>query len=144
VHQLVAEHVVGLGERAAHREHDPALEGLGHTARPLARGAAQRVGLLELRVAAVEDDRLPLPELEVQDVAQAVVPALRHPAHLRGGVLLLRVVIDVEVVGLEHLELEVLPLHGVPAEILGLRRRGGSEGGQGRRRNEPGTMTHGA
>ena len=63
VHQLVAEHVVGLGQRGADRQHDAPLEGLGDAARALAGRAADGVGLLEVGVARVEDDGLALLEL---------------------------------------------------------------------------------
>ena len=51
VHQLVAEHVIGLGEGAGQRQHDAALQRFGDAAGALAELAADDVGLLEVRMA---------------------------------------------------------------------------------------------
>ena len=55
------------------------------------------VGLLELGLGGVEDERLPAGQLVVQHGAQAGVPALGHPAGELAGALLFGVVVDVEV-----------------------------------------------
>ena len=147
MHQLVAEDVVRLRQRAADGKDDPALERLRHAPRALPGRAAQRVGLLELRMTGVEDDRLALLDLVAEDAAEPRVPALAHAADLLGGLAALRVVVDVEVLRLQHLELLPLPLHGVAAEVLRARGRGGAKGGEHGGRNEdeePWCRTRGA
>ena len=61
---------------------------------------------------------------------QPRVPPLRHAADVVHDVGFFVVVVDVEVLGLEDLEVELLPLHFVPPEVLRLRCRhqGESEG----------------
>ena len=124
VHQLVPDHVVGLPERAGERQHDPALEELGDAAGPLAELARDGVGLLEIGMAGVEDERLPAVELVVEHAREPLVPALGHPTRLLGGFLLRLVVVDVEVLGPQHLEVERPVLDLVTAEVLGLGHRG--------------------
>ena len=70
VDQLVAQHVVGLGVRARHRQHHALAKPLGHALRALA--DVGDVGLPEVGVVGVEDDRLPLVELVLQNGARAV------------------------------------------------------------------------
>jgi hypothetical protein len=53
-----------------------------------------------------------------EELAEAAVPALRHAGDLLDVLPLLRVVVDVEVLGLEHLEVEVPVLDLVLAEVL--------------------------
>jgi hypothetical protein len=71
---------------------------------------------------------------------QADIPPFRHA---RGEVdrrLLLRVVVDVEVVRLLHLEVELLVLHLVLAEILRLSSRGAAQ--QQREKDASGSKNH--
>ena len=49
VHELVAEHVIGVGERARHRQHDAALERFGDAARAFADQPLDGVRLPEVR-----------------------------------------------------------------------------------------------
>ena len=49
VHELVSEHVIGVGERAGHRQHDAPLQRLGDAARAFADEALDGVGLPEVR-----------------------------------------------------------------------------------------------
>ena len=62
---------------------------------------------------------LALGELASEDRREPVVPALRHARGLADRRLLLRIEMDVEVLGLEHLPVEVLVLDLVAAEVLG-------------------------
>ncbi len=124
VHQLVAQHVVGLGQRAGEGEHHPTLEDLGDAAGALPELPGQGVGLPEVGAAGVEDQCLAVREIVVEQPRQPRVPPLGHEGGVLDRQLLLGVVVDVEVLGLEHFELEVLVLHLVPAEVLRVRRIG--------------------
>ena len=120
VHELVAEHVVGRCDRAGKRQNDAALVGFGDAAGALAEIALDGVGLPEMRPARVEDERLPCAQLMIEQLREARVPALGHPRrHLRRR-LFLRVVVDVEVVGLQDLEVEFPVLNLVAAEVAAL------------------------
>ena len=75
----------------------------------------------------VEDDRLALAELVIEHPGEAGVPAFGQASHHLRADRALLVVIDVEVLRLEHLEVEGLVDHLVSAKIpAGLRlQRGG-------------------
>ena len=126
VDELVAEHVVGFGVGPGHRQHDALAGALRDALRALA--DVGDVGLPEVRVVGVEDDRLALVELVLQDGREAVVPALGHPRHVARGLVHALVVVDVEVLGLEDPEVEVVVADLVAAEVLGL--GGGRQGGE--------------
>jgi hypothetical protein len=81
-----------------------------------------------VRVAGIKDDRLAVLHLVAEQGAVARVPTLAHPSDLLRRQLLLGVVINVEMIGLEDLELQVVPLHRVPPEVLGVGGRGEREG----------------
>ena len=123
VRELVADDVVQIAQRPAGRQHDPAAQGLGDAASSLAQ-ALDHVGLLELGLGGVHDERLPAGQLMVQDGAQASVPALRHPTCEAGGDLLFGVVVDVKVRGPQNSEVEALVLDLVVSEVLGVSGRG--------------------
>ena len=63
VNQFVAEHVIRIGQRAGHRQHDAPLDGFGHAARTLANQTVNRIGLAEVRRGRVEHDRLAAPQV---------------------------------------------------------------------------------
>jgi hypothetical protein len=71
VDELVADDVIGLAERSAVRQDDPALERLGDAAGALAEELGDDRRLLELRAAPVEDEGLAALELVVEHPGQA-------------------------------------------------------------------------
>ena len=75
-------------------------------------------------MAGVEDQRLPAAQVVMEQTRQPQVPALGHARRLLGGRALLGIEVDVEVLGLQHLELEGLVLDLVAPEVL---RRGGTD-----------------
>ena len=129
VHQFVAEQMIRLVERHHHRHHEASLQDLGEALGPLVDELAGRVGLLEIRVVRVEDDRLPFAELVIEHPRQPRVPALGLSPDQRRGLGGLVVVIDVEVLRLEHLEIE-RPVHDFvsPEASAGLRLQRGRDG----------------
>src|SRR5262249_46506120 len=74
----------------------------------------------------VEHQRLAGLHFVTEELRVARVPALGHPRHARGRLAFFLVEVDVEVIGLQDLELEILVLDLVPAEVLRL-----SAGGDG-------------
>src|SRR5688572_2146592 len=70
----------------------------------------------------VQDERLPPGGLAAEEVGQALPPPLREAAGRVDRLAILLVEVDVEVLGLEHPELERLVLNLVCAEVLCRRR----------------------
>ena len=123
VHHLVADHVLELGVGAGEGQDHAVLEKLGDAARALTDVAADRVGLLEVRLRGVQDDRLAALKLVVQDAGEARVPPLRHACCVERRRALGRIVIDLEVIGLDDLEVEGPVLDLVLPEVLRRQRR---------------------
>src|SRR5688500_8560677 len=127
MHKLVAENMVSFGERSCQWQHHSALEPLGDASGAFSDHAADDVRLFEVGVRGIQYERLTRAHLVLEDARQSCVPPLGHAADAGGSLALFLVEIDVEVVGLEHLEFEIFVLHLVPTEVLRLRRRGGRE-----------------
>ena len=118
MHDLVAEHTIGFGQRRRKRHRDPPLGRLGHASDGVGKETGHDVGLRELRLAAVEHQRLPPVEGVPEDAGKARVPTLGELHRQPRGLLLARVVVDIEVLGAEHAEIEVGVFDFVPAEVL--------------------------
>ena len=121
MHQLVANDVVGLRQGTQEGQNDAAFEEFSYTLCCLVQRSGESVGLLEMRVCRIDDENLASAQLVVEEPRQPCVPALGHERSVLG--LHLVVVVDVEVLGLQYLEVEVLVLHLVSAEVLCLCRR---------------------
>jgi hypothetical protein len=93
------------------------LEEVRDPARALA--DVQGVGLLEIRARGIENDRLPLLELMAQDAGEPGIGALRHAGGVHGRHALTLVEVDIEVLGLDDLEVKLGVLDLVLPEILG-------------------------
>ena len=119
VHQLVADHVIGVGERAAERQDDPPPQRLGDAAGAFAelalnrcwsarsRRARRRAPAAAGRAACASNSR-----------SSRACQRSASRAAMSIALALLRVEVDVEVLGLEDLEVEVLVLDLVAAEVL--------------------------
>ena len=116
--ELVADDVIGVLERRPEGQDDAALARFGDAARAFAHHLAEDGRLLELGMAGVHDERLLAPQVVVEQAGVAFVPPLGHLAGDLDGLFLFGIVIDVEMLGLEHPVIEFLPLDLVPAEIL--------------------------
>ena len=68
----------------------------------------------------IEQDRLPLSELPVEDPAETGIPPLGHAGHVARRSLLLGVEMQPEVRSLEDAEVELLVLDLVASEVLGI------------------------
>ena len=118
VRDLVPEHLVGLGERGREGDDDSTPRGFGDAADAFAEESIDDVGLGEFRLAAVQDQRLPVPERMSEHPREARVPSLGQSRGEARRSFFARVVIDSEVLGVEHLEVEGDVLDLVPAELL--------------------------
>ena len=78
VHELVADHVIGVGERTAQRQDDAAPQRLGDAAGAFAELALDDVGLLEVGMRRVEHERLASAQLVAEQPLEPRVPALGH------------------------------------------------------------------
>ena len=112
------QHVLELGVGAGERHDGAVPREVGDAAGALAAHLG-RVGLQEVGVRGVQDDRLALAELVVQHLREPGVVPLRHPGRVERGRPLAVVVVDVEMLGLDDLEVEVGVLDLVLAEVLG-------------------------
>ena len=120
--KLVAENVVILRVVTGERQDDPVLIGVGEAAGAFSQELRGGGGLLEVGRVRVEHDRLVL-EGMTEDTRETRVPPFGLPPDVVDHVGFLLVVVDVEVRCVQDLEVEVLPLHLVPAEVLRIRRR---------------------
>ena len=116
--ELVTDHVIGVGERTAERQDDAAPERLGDAAGAFAQLALNGVGLLEIGVRCVEHERLAAAELVLEESLEARMPPLGQACRDVDAFLLVRVVVNVEVLGFQNLKVEFLVLNFVLSEIL--------------------------
>ena len=118
VRHLVLQHVLHVVVRTGERDDDAMLQEVREAAGAFRHLVRRGVGLLEVRKRGVEDDRLALAELMPQHGRELRVRALRHAGDVERGAVLDLVVVEIEVLGLEHLEMELGVLDLVLAEVL--------------------------
>jgi hypothetical protein len=118
VHHLVPQHVARFAVGGSQRHHHALAEALREAARARPEGLLRHVRLLKVGVVGVEDDRLLVVEAVEEDLRVTLVPALGHPGRVAHRRLLHGVVVEFEVLGLQHLEVKGLVLHPVFAEVL--------------------------
>ena len=118
VHELVSEHVVSIPIRARERHDHPVLQRFGHTTGAFADEPGQRVGLLEVRMVRVQNDRLGLFELVLECTREALVPALTHAGRVVDRLGLFRIEVEVEVIGSKDLEIKIVELDLIASEVL--------------------------
>src|SRR5205085_6442586 len=118
---------------------------LGHAAGALAELALDGVGLLEVRVRRIEDERLTAGQFVAQEATEPGAPSLRHTGGDVDPFTLLGVVKNIEVLRLQHLEVELLVLDFVAPEVLrGSRRRCCNEYRYDERRYKTSPVNHAA
>ena len=117
--ELVTQDVVRVVVRTGHRHDDPVLQRFRDTTGSFSDEAGERVGLLKVRVIGVHDDWLGRLELMLERPRQPLVPAFAHTGNVQERFGFLRVVVPVEVVCLQHLEVELVELDLITAEVLG-------------------------
>lgn len=119
VDQLVPQDVIRLriGRRQGHDHAVP--HALRHAARSLGKEPGNRVGLLEIRLVGVDQNRLLLLERIAEGPGESLVPPLGHPTEVTHDPLSLPFVeVDVEVGRVEDAEVEIVALDLVAAEVL--------------------------
>ena len=89
-----------------------------HTACPLADLAADDVGLFEVDVGAVQDERLSPAEVVLKQALEPHSPPLWQASRDVHAALFAWVEVDVEVLGLQDLKLEVPIVDLVTSEVL--------------------------
>ncbi len=119
MHELVRQHVLEVRVGAGERQDDPVLERLRDAPGALVEEDRERVRLLEVRVRGVQDDGLAFPELVLEHPGESRVGPLHHARRIQRRLALLLVEVDVEVRGLDDLEVEGPVLDLVPPEVLG-------------------------
>ncbi len=95
---------------------------------------------MKVRRVCIEHDRLAR-ERVIEHAGEARVPAFGHSADVVYDVRFLIVVVDVEVLGTESLEIEVLVLDFVAPEVLGVE-CGGCDDEKERNSKETAPITH--
>ncbi len=115
--QLVGQGVLELRIGAGEEQDDPVAQPLGDAGGALGDLELEDVRLLEIRLGRVEDERLPMLPIVTEDLRQPRVRPLRHAGRVHDRRLLLRIVVDVEVLRLEHLEIEIVVLDLVLSEL---------------------------
>ena len=115
--------MVGVRQGTAERQHDAAPQRFGDASRPLAELTLNNVVLFEVGVRRVQHQRLASAKLVLEYALETREPPFREP---RGDVdpfALARIEIDVEMLGLEDLEVELFVLDFVLSKVLGRNRR---------------------
>ena len=133
VDQLMPQGVAEVGVAACERQGDAALQELGDAEQALGRDEGQDVGLLEVGVGSVDDQRNAAAHRVVEAPRQHGVAlfgiAERHAAEL----LFFRIEVEVHVVAAQHPPIKAAVLHLVLAEVAEL---GGGGGRERRQRDE--------
>ncbi len=124
VGQLVTDDVVEVAQCSADGKDDAPPQRLRDAPGTLPQIAPHRVGLSEFLRTGVENERLPPLELVIKERGKPGVPAFGHLTRDPRCVALGRVKVHVEVLGLEHVEVEGVILDFVTTEVLSVQREG--------------------
>jgi hypothetical protein len=121
VNELVADHVIRLAQAHAEGERHPVALPLRDASDAVAERVGDDVGLDEVAVARVEDERLAPLQLMTEKRREPRIPALGEHPRLPSRLLLGRVVVDVEMRRFENPEIELPVAYLVLAEVLCVR-----------------------
>src|SRR5690606_27717458 len=124
VDQLMAENVVRLFIHTRQRHDYALLQALGDAARAFSDEAANDVCLLEVCIIRIKNDGLLFAELAQEGLRMPRIPPLGHASGIPNSLLFLRIIVDAEVLRLEHLESEFVVLNLISAEVLSVGRPG--------------------
>src|SRR5262245_31910765 len=115
---LVAEHVIGVGQRRRKRQRNPSLPPFSHSGGAAVDEPGDDQGLVEIRLRAVEDDRLTPGQLVLEKPRETPPPSFRETSGDIDGLAPVLVEVNVEVLGLQNAELMAPVLNLVLAEVL--------------------------
>jgi hypothetical protein len=101
----VAEYVIGLGKGSCQGKHDPSPKTFGHSASSFPDISGDCASTSKVRVAGIEDKRLPGRELVTEHLRKPRIPALRHARNIDDNFLHVIVIMNVKVLGLEYVKL---------------------------------------
>ncbi len=117
MHQLVSDHAAELVQIPIRRNDDAPLEELEEAANTIRDEAGRDVGLFEMQVRGVKDQRDAVREGELEACLQLLIDLLGEVGAVLGQLLHLRVIVDVEMVRFEDVPVEVLVLDLVAPEV---------------------------
>ena len=129
VHQLVPQGVAELGIAAGERQRDALLQELRDAEQPLRRHERQDVGLLEIGVRRIDDERDAPRGMVVEASLQDPVALFGEGERDATELLLFRIVVQVHVLAAQHVPVEAAILDLVLAEVAEL---GGPRAGKQR------------
>ncbi|PYO70218.1 MAG: hypothetical protein DMD69_00350 [Gemmatimonadetes bacterium] len=126
LHQLVAQGVAEIEIAAGERQGHALLQELRHAEQSLGRHERQDVGLLEIGVRGVDDERDAPVGVVIEAPLQGAVALLGVRQRDTGELLLLGIVVEVDVLAAQHVPIEAAVLDLVLPEVpeLGGRRAG--------------------
>ena len=127
VHELVTDRMPEFGVAAAERQRDAALEKLGDTKQPFGRNERQDVGLLEIAVRRVDNERNASSNCVIETALKRIVTLFgvrqRHPPQL----FFFGIVIEVDMLAAQHAPIKAAVLNLVLPEVAVLGRQEGGK-----------------
>ncbi len=126
VHELVHQHLLETRVVAGEGEQHAVAQRLRHTGGAFAQ-VPGHVVLAEITARREQDDRLLFAELVSEQPGQPAICPLGHARGITRRFLDLGIVVDHEVLGLDHVPFEAVVRDVILAEVLRLRRGGGCE-----------------
>jgi len=127
VYQLVADHMPKIPHRAVVRDDDSTFEELKEPSDTFRDKAGSGVGLLEVEMRAVKNERDAVADVVVELLFKDLVALFRKERSALGEVFHFGIVIDVEVVSFQNMPVEIGVLDFIASEIEKLRRCGGDK-----------------
>ncbi len=133
VNELVPDHVAKIPHRPVVGDHDAALEKLEEPADSFGDESGGGIGLLKVEMGAVKNERDAVRDVVAELLLEDFVAFLGEKCAALGKIDHLRIVIDVEVLGLEHVPVEIGVLNLILSKVKKLR---GGRANAGKRKNQ--------
>ena len=133
VDEFVPDHVAKIPHRPVVGNHDATLEKLEEAADSFGDKSGGRIGLLKVEMGAVKNERDAVCDVVTELLLEDPVALLRQKCAALGKIDHLRIVINIEVLGLEHVPVEIGVLNFILSEVEKLR---GGGANAGKRKNQ--------